>query len=136
MVLHQAFRAKCVRKAGIGGEVRHGVTSGVSRETSLNSYVTPHLHREYVLAVPTLGINKNIYIYIYIERERDNHIIHMYMYVCIYIYIYIYIHSLSAHSVDLLVRRPKSYDVNSIIMCYCTIKTIRMLQLRPFRCYS
>ena len=34
---------------GIGGEVRHGVTSGVSCETSLNKHVTPHLHREYCL---------------------------------------------------------------------------------------
>ena len=33
-VLHQAFRARRVRKSGIGSEVRHGVTSGVSRETS------------------------------------------------------------------------------------------------------
>ena len=37
MVLHQAFRARHERKSGIGGEVRHGVTSGVSSETSLNS---------------------------------------------------------------------------------------------------
>ena len=36
MVLHQAFRARLARKSGIGGEVRHGVTSGVSCETSLN----------------------------------------------------------------------------------------------------
>ena len=36
MVLHQAFRARRVRKNGIGGEVRHGVTSDVSCETSLN----------------------------------------------------------------------------------------------------
>ena len=35
-----------VRKHGIGGEVRHGVTSGVSRETSSNKQVTAHLHRE------------------------------------------------------------------------------------------
>ena len=34
MVLHQAFHARRVRKTGIGGEVRHGVTSGVSCETS------------------------------------------------------------------------------------------------------
>ena len=47
MVLHQAFRARRVRKTGIGGEVRHAVASGVSCETSLNKYVTPHLHREY-----------------------------------------------------------------------------------------
>ena len=46
MVLHRAFRARHVRNNGIGGEVRHGVTSGVSRETSLKNYVTPHLHRE------------------------------------------------------------------------------------------
>ena len=26
--------------------MRHGVTSGVSRETSSNKHVTPHLHRE------------------------------------------------------------------------------------------
>ena len=36
MVLHQAFRARHLRTTGFGGEVRHGVTSGVSRETSLN----------------------------------------------------------------------------------------------------
>ena len=43
-------RERHVRKNGIGGEVRRGVTSGVSCETSLNNYVTPtpHLHREYV----------------------------------------------------------------------------------------
>ena len=41
MVLHQAFRARHVRKIGIGGEVRHGVTSSVSCETSLNKHVTP-----------------------------------------------------------------------------------------------
>ena len=34
-------------KNGIGGEVRHGVTSSVSRETSLNEHVTPHLRREH-----------------------------------------------------------------------------------------
>ena len=45
MVLHQAFRARHVRKTGIGCEVRYGVTSGVSCETSLNKYATPHLHR-------------------------------------------------------------------------------------------
>ena len=46
MVLHQAFRARSVRKTGSGGEVRHGVTSGVSCETSLiiTNNVTPHLH--------------------------------------------------------------------------------------------
>ena len=48
MVLHQAFRARRVRKNGIGGEVRCGVTSGVSCETSLNKHVTPHLHREHI----------------------------------------------------------------------------------------
>ena len=31
MALHQAFRARCVRKDGIVGEVRHGVTSCVLR---------------------------------------------------------------------------------------------------------
>ena len=36
MVLLQAFRARRVRRNGIGGEVRYGVTSGISRETSLN----------------------------------------------------------------------------------------------------
>ena len=46
MVLHQAFRARHLRTKGIGGEVRRGVTSGVSRETSSNKHVTPHLHRE------------------------------------------------------------------------------------------
>ena len=34
-------------KTGIGGELRHGVASGVSCETSLNKHVTPHLHGEY-----------------------------------------------------------------------------------------
>ena len=29
MVLHQAFRARHVRKHGISGKARHGVTSGV-----------------------------------------------------------------------------------------------------------
>ena len=47
MVLHQAFRARHVHKSGIGGEVRHGVTSGVSCETSLNKHGKPHLRREY-----------------------------------------------------------------------------------------
>ena len=47
MVLHQAFRARLVRKTGIGGEVRHGLNSGVLCETCLNKHVTPHLHREY-----------------------------------------------------------------------------------------
>ena len=34
MVLRQAFRGRRVRKNGIGGEVRHGVTSDTSCETS------------------------------------------------------------------------------------------------------
>ena len=51
MVLHQDFRARLVRRNGIGGEVRHAITSGVSRETSLNKPVTPHLHREYHMHV-------------------------------------------------------------------------------------
>ena len=46
MVLHKVFRARHVQKNGIGGEARHGVTSGVSRETSLNRHVAPHFHRE------------------------------------------------------------------------------------------
>ena len=46
MVLHRVFRARRVRRNSIGGEVRHGVTSGASCETSLNKHVTPHLHRE------------------------------------------------------------------------------------------
>ena len=40
-------RARRVRKNGIGGEVRRGVTSGASCETCLNKHVTPHLHRKY-----------------------------------------------------------------------------------------
>ena len=47
MVLHQVFRGGRVRKNGIGGEVRHGVTSGVSCEISKTCNVTPHLHGEY-----------------------------------------------------------------------------------------
>ena len=46
MVLPRVFRARHVRTNGIGSEVRRGVTSGVSCETSLNKYVTPRLHRE------------------------------------------------------------------------------------------
>ena len=38
MVSHQAFRARRVRTTGIGGEVRHGVTSGASCETSLSKH--------------------------------------------------------------------------------------------------
>ena len=38
MVLHQAFRARRVRDAGVGGKVRHVVTSGASCETSLNKH--------------------------------------------------------------------------------------------------
>ena len=49
MVLHQVFRARCVRKTSIGGRVRHGVKSGASCETSKAWNVTPHLHREYRL---------------------------------------------------------------------------------------
>ena len=48
MLLHRAFRARHVRNHGICCEVRHGVTSGVSCETSLNKHVIPHLHREYL----------------------------------------------------------------------------------------
>ena len=50
-VLHRAFRARRVRNNGIGGEVRHGVASGVSceTETSLNEQVAPHLPREHRL---------------------------------------------------------------------------------------
>ena len=33
---------------GIGGEVRHGITSGVSCETDLNKHVPPYLHWEYI----------------------------------------------------------------------------------------
>ena len=39
MALHQALRARRERRNGIGAEVRHDVTSGVSRETSLRKYV-------------------------------------------------------------------------------------------------
>ena len=35
--LEQAFRARHLRKAGFDSKARHGVTSGVSRETSLNN---------------------------------------------------------------------------------------------------
>ena len=38
------WREKCTKRNGVGGEVRHGVTSGVSCETS---NVTPRLHRDY-----------------------------------------------------------------------------------------
>ena len=46
MVLHRAFRARHVitNKTPCGGEVRHGATSGVSYETSLNSYVINSCH--------------------------------------------------------------------------------------------
>ena len=49
MVLHQVFCARRVQTHGIGGEVRHGVTSGVSCESSKTWNVTPHLHREAVV---------------------------------------------------------------------------------------
>jgi len=45
-VLYQAFRARRSLRNGVGGEVLHGATSGVSRETSGRRHVTPHLHRE------------------------------------------------------------------------------------------
>ena len=67
----------------IGGEVRNGVTSGVSGETSLNRHVTPHLHREY--------IHTYTYNYMYIYT-----IVYIYIYICIhymYVYIYIYIYT-------------------------------------------
>ena len=47
MVYIRRFERDTYEKNGIGGEARHGVTSGVSCETSLNKHVTPHLHREY-----------------------------------------------------------------------------------------
>ena len=56
MVLHRAFRARHVRKTGIGGEVRHGVTSDVSCETSLNKHSTPDLHREYLSISKVAGL--------------------------------------------------------------------------------
>ena len=36
LVLHQAFRMRHLRNKDFGGEVRHGVTSGVSRKTSVS----------------------------------------------------------------------------------------------------
>ena len=45
-VLHQVLRARHVRQNGIGGEVRHGATSVVSCETSLDTRVRPRLCRE------------------------------------------------------------------------------------------
>ena len=52
MALPRVFRARHVRNNSIGGEVRHGATSGVSCETSLDKHVTPHLHRECPTALP------------------------------------------------------------------------------------
>ena len=46
MVLHQVCWARRVRNNGIDGELRHGVSAGALRETSLNTHVTPHLHWE------------------------------------------------------------------------------------------
>ena len=43
----RVFRARRVRKHGIGGEARHGATSSVTCETSLDKHVTPHLHMGY-----------------------------------------------------------------------------------------
>ena len=40
IVLHRVFRARHVRQTGIGGDVRHGLTSGASCETSLNKHVS------------------------------------------------------------------------------------------------
>ena len=41
------FARDMCERTGIGDEVRHGVTLGVSSETCLNRHVTRHLHREY-----------------------------------------------------------------------------------------
>ena len=57
MVVHQAFRSRRVRKTGIGGEVRHGVTSGVSRETSSNKHVTSQFHRDH-RPIPPIRITR------------------------------------------------------------------------------
>ena len=89
MVSRQLFRAGRVRKAGIGGEVRHGVTSDVSREASLNRHETPHLHRECVFVY----CRTYIYIYIYIYTCIRMYVyVYMYKCMCIYICIYIYFH--------------------------------------------
>ena len=34
------------------------------------------------------------------------------------------------------IRKIKVRSVVNIIRFYCTVKTIKMLQLRPFKCYS
>ena len=36
------------------------------------------------------------------------------------------------------VRHPRKnmININNMISCYCTVKIIQMLQLRPFKCYS
>ena len=57
----------------------------------------------------------------------------------IYIYIYMYMNALSFAEVSLVRRkaeRPPRNNIINIISCYCTVKTIEMLQLRPFKCYS
>ena len=43
------FARDLCEESNIGGEVRHGVTSGVACETCLNKHVTPRLQKEYML---------------------------------------------------------------------------------------
>ena len=59
MVLHRASRARRVRTNSIGGEVPHGFTSGVSRETSSYKHVTPHLHRGYLSFASRLWLRRH-----------------------------------------------------------------------------
>ena len=68
MVSHQAHRARHVRTNGVGGEVRRGVTWGVSCKTSLNKHVTHHLHREHNTLHYSTYISLSLYIYIYMLR--------------------------------------------------------------------
>ena len=66
MVLHQAFCARHERKTGIGGEVRHGVTSGVSCETSLNKSSRDHLETSSRASTETSGI---------VSRTTEYHVV-------------------------------------------------------------
>ena len=105
MVLPHAFRARHLRNTGFGSEVRHGVTSSVSRETSSTQAFARSLvnaceyHAYLAIYLPIyLSLSLSIYIYIYISVFLCLYIlslslyIHIYIYTHIHVYIYIYIH--------------------------------------------
>ena len=57
MVLHQAFRARDVQQNGIDSEARHAFTSGVLRETSLDTKWSTGLFRSANQATEVLAVH-------------------------------------------------------------------------------